>query len=150
MLVIQGYLSRFAYAPELSEEEVSHTLLPRDDVVYSYVIEASPGGPLSDFFSFYSLPSTVIHHPTHKVLRAAYCFYYAPGSLGLQPLLREALTAAANAGFDVFNALDVMENTADAMRELRFGIGDGHLQFYVYNWRLNEALQPQQVGLVLL
>ena len=141
-------MSRYAYAPVMEEDEVAHTLLPRDDVVYSYVIET--GGKITDFFSFYSLPSTVINHPLHKVLRAAYCFYYVPGSLSLQPLLREALTAAQAAGFDVFNALDVMENEPVAMRELRFGIGDGHLQFYVYNWRLNEALKPAQVGLVLL
>lgn len=143
-------MSRYAYAPVMEEAEVAHTLLPRDGVVYSYVVESSDGGPLTDFFSFYSLPSTVINHPVHKVLRAAYCFYYVPGSLPLQALLREALTAAQVEGFDVFNALDVMENEPDALRELRFGIGDGHLQFYVYNWRLNAALQPAQVGLVLL
>ena len=131
---------------------MAHTLLPRPDVVSSYVIQApgEPDAPLTDFFSFYSLPSTVIRHPVHNVLRAAYCFYYVPGSLALQPLLREALTCAAREGFDVFNALDVMENSSDALRELRFGIGDGHLQFYVYNWRLNAALQPSEVGLVLL
>jgi len=148
--LLKGYLSRYEYAPVMEEAEVAHTLLPRDDVVYSYVVESGAGGAVTDFFSFYSLPSTVINHPTHKVLRAAYCFYYVPGQLQLQPLLREALTAAQAEGFDVFNALDVMENEPDALRELRFGIGDGHLQFYVYNWRLNAALQPAQVGLVLL
>jgi glycylpeptide N-tetradecanoyltransferase len=149
--LLAGYLARFAYAPTLSEEDVAHWLLPRDDVVYSYVL-AGGADPdvLTDFFSFYSLPSTVIHHPVHKVLRAAYCFYYVPGTLNHMALMREALTCAAAAGFDVFNALDVMENSADAMRELRFGIGDGHLQFYVYNWRVNAALEPAQVGLVLL
>jgi glycylpeptide N-tetradecanoyltransferase len=50
----------------------------------------------------------------------------------------------------VFNALDVMENDPEVLKELRFGIGDGHLQFYVYNWRVNAALAPAQVGLVLL
>ncbi len=65
-------------------------------------------------------------------------------------LLKDALTCAAMAGFDVFNALDVMENTVERLKDLRFGIGDGHLQFYVYNWRLNTALQPSEVGLVLL
>ena len=149
--LLAAYLGRFAYAPVLSEEEVAHTLLPRDDVVYSYVLDGgADNGGITDFFSFYSLPSTVINHPVHKVLRAAYCFYYAPGKLALQPLLREALACAATAGFDVFNALNVMENSAEALRELRFGIGDGHLQFYVYNWRLNAALEPSQVGLVLL
>jgi glycylpeptide N-tetradecanoyltransferase len=32
---------------------------------------------ITDFFSFYSLPSTVIGHDKHKVVNAAYLFYYA-------------------------------------------------------------------------
>ena len=154
--LLRTYLAKFAYAPDMSEDEIAHQLLPRNDVVYTYVRESAcqPNGGgasrITDFFSFYNLPSTVINHPVHKTLRAAYCFYYAPGSLAVTDLLKDALTCAAMEGFDVFNALDVMENTVERMRELRFGIGDGHLQFYLYNWRLNAALQPSEVGLVLL
>jgi glycylpeptide N-tetradecanoyltransferase len=147
--LLRGYLGRYAYAPDLDEADVVHWLLPREGVVYSYVVQAS-NGAITDFFSFYSLPSTVINNPQHKVLRAAYCYYYVPGSLSVSTLLKDALTCAQAAGFDVFNALDVMENHSERMRELRFGIGDGHLQFYVYNWRVNQALQPSEVGLVLL
>ena len=32
---------------------------------------------ITDFFSFYSLPSTIIQHDKHKLLEAAYLFYYA-------------------------------------------------------------------------
>ena len=158
--LLRTYLARFAYAPDMSEDDVTHLLLPRHDVVYTYVRESTPekedggggsgGARITDFFSFYSLPSTVINHPVHKTLRAAYCFYYAPGSLPATELLKDALTCAAMEGFDVFNALDVMDNSVERMKELRFGIGDGHLQFYLYNWRLHTALQPHEVGLVLL
>ncbi len=51
-------------------------------------------------------------------------------------------------GFDVFNALDVMENLS-VFSELKFGIGDGNLHYYVYNWRCPD-MQPGQMGLVLL
>ena len=37
-------------------------------------------------------------------------------------------------GFDVFNALDLMENK-EFLEALKFGIGDGNLQYYLYNWR---------------
>jgi glycylpeptide N-tetradecanoyltransferase len=37
-------------------------------------------------------------------------------------------------GFDVFNALDLMENK-EFLETLKFGIGDGNLQYYLYNWR---------------
>ena len=36
------------------------------------------------------------------------------------------------------------------MKDLKFGIGDGHLQYYLYNWKVAKALLPSQVGLVLL
>ena len=61
-------------------------------------------------------------------------------------------------GHDVFNALDIFENES-FLKELKFGIGDGRLRYYLYNWRVvpsadvraNEPpLTPKNVGLVLL
>ena len=34
---------------------------------------------------------------------------------------------------DVFNALDVMDN-GTFLKDLKFGNGDGNLQYYLYNW----------------
>ena len=47
-------------------------------------------------------------------------------------------------GFDVFNALDLMENKS-FLEKLKFGIGDGNLQYYLYNWRC-KTMEPHQVG----
>ena len=49
--------------------------------------------------------------------------------------------------FDVFNALDLMENTS-FLEKLKFGIGDGNLQYYLYNWKC-PAMVPKKIGLVL-
>ena len=46
-------------------------------------------------------------------------------------------------GFDVFNALDLMDNK-EFLEKLKFGIGDGNLQYYLYNWRC-PGMQPHQV-----
>ena len=62
--------------------------------------------------------------------------------------LNDALILAKRLHFDVFNALDVLENDT-FLKELKFGIGDGHLQYYLYNWRCS-SIQPGDVGLVLL
>ncbi len=51
--------------------------------------------------------------------------------------------APAQMGFDVFNALDLMDNK-EFLEKLKFGIGDGNLQYYLYNWRC-PAMQPSQV-----
>jgi glycylpeptide N-tetradecanoyltransferase len=49
---------------------------------------------------------------------------------------------------DVFNALDLMENV-EFLENLKFGIGDGNLQYYIYNWKC-QGMEPKQIGLVLL
>lgn len=80
---------------------------------------------ITDFFSFYSLPSTVINNPKHSLLEAAYLFYYASdvafqegaderGLLKhrLQDLIQDAIVIADQAKFDVFNALTLMDNNA--------------------------------------
>ena len=53
----------------------------------------------------------------------------------------------SQANFDVFNALDLMDNS-EFLEKLKFGIGDGNLQYYLYNWRC-PTMQPKDVGLVL-
>ena len=86
---------------------------------------------ITDFFTFYSLPSTVVRNAKHSLLEAAYLFYYATdiafesgaeedGRLKkrLQQLIGDALIIAAGANFDVFNALTLMDNV-DFLSELR-------------------------------
>ena len=64
--------------------------------------------------------------------------------------MQDALIVAASKGYDVFNALDLLENET-FLKELKFGVGDGSLQYYLYNWRMaNAPLQPSEVGLILL
>lgn len=50
-------------------------------------------------------------------------------------------------GFDVFNALNLMDNK-EFLEPLKFGIGDGNLQYYLYNWRC-PSIEPDKIGLVL-
>ena len=34
--------------------------------------------------------------------------------------------------------------------ELKFGIGDGRLRYYLFNWRVAQDIPPNKVGLVML
>lgn len=78
---------------------------------------------ITDFFSFYSLPSTIMNHEKHNILNAAYLYYYATetafeqgaeesGRLKrrLEELVGDTLIIAEKAGFDVLNALTLMDN----------------------------------------
>lgn len=148
-VLLNSYLRKFPVAPVFDAAEVKHLLSPREGVVYSFVVEdpESPGS-ITDFVSFYSLPSTVIQSAMHNTLRAAYSYYNVANKATIQRLMEDALILAKQRDFDVFNALDLMDN-AQFLKDLKFGIGDGNLQYYLYNWRLSGQLEPGDIGLVL-
>jgi len=123
-------------------------MLPREGVIDSYVVQDPETKEITDFLSFYTLPSTILKHEKHKLLKVAYSFYNVPGKYKLIELIKDALILARNKEFDVFNALDIMENT-QFLQDLRFGVGDGNLHYYLYNWRIPE-LQPKDIGIVLV
>lgn len=145
--LLAAYLAQYKLRPMFSDEEFSHWFLPQNNIVDSFVVENAKG-EITDLVSFYCLPSTVMHHPNHKQLKAAYSFYNVATSTSLLELVNDALISAKNLNFDVFNALDLMENKK-FLKELKFGIGDGNLQYYLFNWRCPSML-PEDIGLILL
>jgi glycylpeptide N-tetradecanoyltransferase len=85
-------------------------LLPREWVIESFVVENYETDEITDFVSFYSLPSQVLKHTTHKTLNVAYSYYYFTGKHTLTDLTKDVLIMAKNKGYDVLNALDIMKN----------------------------------------
>ncbi|KAG0027025.1 glycylpeptide N-tetradecanoyltransferase [Podila clonocystis] len=169
--LMNKYMSTFEIAPHFSEADVRHWLIPRAGVVWAYVVEDPETKEITDFFSFYSLPSTVINNPTHSTLNAAYSFYYAVKTddealekienaeerkaarddtikSRLTALMEDALIMARKNDFDVYNALNLMDN-ALFTEDLKFGPGDGYLHYYLYNWRCRDV-DSHKVGLVML
>jgi len=146
-LLLNDYLSKFQLAPILTQGEFDHQLLPREGVIDSYVVEDADG-KITDICSFYHLPSTVIGNPKHNKLNAAYSFYNVATSVPFKLLMEDALILAKQKSIDVFNALNIMDND-EFLKHLKFGIGDGNLQYYLYNWKCPD-MEPPQIGLVLL
>ncbi|KAF1762536.1 hypothetical protein GCK72_010798 [Caenorhabditis remanei] len=145
--LLTNSLKQYSLAPVYTdEEELAHALVPRKTVVYSYVAE-NHNGKITDLISFYSLPSTVMGNANHKTIFAAYLYYYVAGSVSVKQLINDALILAHREKFDVFNALDLMHNDK-IFADLKFGKGDGNLQYYLYNWKCAD-MKPSQIGLVL-
>ncbi|KAK6037680.1 Myristoyl-CoA:protein N-myristoyltransferase domain protein [Cooperia oncophora] len=119
--LLSEYLKQFSLAPVFTKKEFEHVFTPIEDVVYTYVVET--GGKVTDMLSFYSLPSSVMQHPVHKSIRAVYSFYNVATTVSFKQLMNDALIIAHKLGFDVFNALDLMQN-ASILEDLKFGIGD--------------------------
>jgi glycylpeptide N-tetradecanoyltransferase len=151
--LVVKYLEKFKLSVVFSEEEFAHWLLPREGVVSSFVNVTKKEGEgngeeITDFCSYYHLHSSVLGNPKHTKLHAAYSFYNVANTVDLTDLMRDCLILAKNEGHDVFNALNLMENE-NFLADLKFGMGDGNLQYYVYNW-LCPTMEHGDVGLVLL
>ena len=146
-LLVKYLESKFSLHVNFSKEEVAHWLLPRSSVINTYVlVDENDKSKVTDLVSFYHLPSSILGKD--ETLYAAYSYYNVATSMDLEDLMRDALILANATGIDVFNALNLMENET-FLEELKFGKGDGNLQYYVYNWS-SPTMKPADVGLVLL
>lgn len=142
--LLVNYLEKFQLKILFTKEEVAHWLLPREGVINSYVVEGDQG--ITDFCSFYHLPSSILNQD--DTLYAAYSYYNVATSMSLCDLMRDSLILAKQCNADVFNALNLMDND-EFLKDLKFGKGDGCLQYYIYNWACPE-MPPSKVGVVLL
>lgn len=110
--LVRRYMARFDLSSRFSDAEVRHLFLSgrgtdvdgerRGQVTWSYVVADERG--VHDVVSFYSLPSSVLNHPKHRTLNAAYLFYYATDAVFDEPLAGDdapgesPLASAAAAG----------------------------------------------------
>nr|BCL66117.1 N-myristoyl transferase [Volvox africanus] len=150
--LLNSHLGLYKLAPLFTPEEAGHWFQNIADVINTFVVEPpNAPGRITDLVSFYTLPSSILGHAQHTELKAAYLYYVVASSVPLRQLVSDALVLAATRGYDVFNALDLMQNEA-FLRDLKFGQGDGQLHYYLYNWRLGggRSMTPQDVGLVLM
>jgi len=145
--LLNDYLKQFKVYLRFTQDEVKHWFLGRKDVIYTYVVEKDKN--ITDLISFYCLPSSILKHEKYNQLKAAYCFYNIATSVTWPELFEDALILANREGFDVFNALNIMDNEK-AFSDLKFSMGDGNLHYYLYNWRLSQPLAPHEMGVTLL
>ncbi|CAG8633125.1 35347_t:CDS:2 [Gigaspora margarita] len=155
-ILLNEYMNKFNFVAVFkNDDDVRHWILTKENVVWSYVVEDPLTKKVTDFFSFYCLPSSVIGNPAHKTINAVYLFYYAVQESDdkaikgrLQALIKDALILAKLKNVDVFNCLDLMENKL-FIEDLKFGPGDGYLNYYMYNWRCKD-MDSGKVGVVML
>ncbi|DBA03652.1 TPA: hypothetical protein N0F65_006831 [Lagenidium giganteum] len=128
--LLNGYLTKFQLVVDVNEQEIAHWMLPRDGVISSFVVESPTTNQITD------------------VLRTACSYYNVATSMPLAQLMQDALIAARDADFDVFNMLGLMDNM-ELVKELKFIPGNGELHYYLYNWRC-PRVKSDELGLVLL
>mmetsp|Transcript_958 Transcript_958/g.1704 ORF Transcript_958/g.1704 Transcript_958/m.1704 type:complete len:323 (-) Transcript_958:67-1035(-) len=131
---------------KLSQEEISHYLLPKEDVVWTYVIENEVDGRLqvTDFFSMFRLTQTCtskekLNH-NYDLMHSGCLYYYGLTRNTLKEVVKQAMwSAKEDMDCDAFSAMTVMDNEKEMfLEELKFLHGDGALHWYLVNWSLGE------------
>lgn len=125
--LLAKYLERFDLAPTFTEAEFEHWFLPRENVVYTYVVaNPSQGGKITDFVSFYALPSSVINNDKHKDIKAAYLFYYAHTATPLKALLDDMIVMAGKVRPRLLPRMSIMGTRGSTRRRADRAAGDRH------------------------
>lgn len=140
---------------KFNQAELGHHLMPRPGVIYTLVVE-DDDKKITDFVSFYHLPTNILKkaNHNHSKMHIAYLYYYhASEKNSLTELMKYTLYFAkelADVKFDVFNCLNIMDNK-QFLQELKFGVGDGILNYYMYNYQLARGfVLTEKVGTVLV
>jgi glycylpeptide N-tetradecanoyltransferase len=149
-LLRKNHLDQFKLVVNYDLEDFTHWFMPRKGVISTFVATKEVDGEevVTDMISYYHLHSTIIGNPNYTHLRAAYSFFNVATSVDLDVLMTDALIMAKEEEMDVFNALEQMHN-GSFFEKLKFGKGDGNLQYYLYNWCC-PTLKSEDVGIVLL
>ena len=144
------YNKRMELFRVMSVDEVAHVLTPKDRVIYTWVIE-NEAGVVTDFVSFYSLPSSILDPETDTrtgTLENAYLWYTVATSIPRSTLISNVVTLAKQEGFDAFTALGIA-GLPDDLIQCKFVKGTGTLRYYLFNWR-GKMLHDASVGFVAL
>lgn len=144
---LNKYLEQYKIAQVFSQEEVAHNFLPRKNIVGSYVLVEND--QITNFFSFYIVPSTVKDCVKYNSYTAAYVYYYFCTKSQFTDIAKAAMyKAKEDYQADVFNCLDILENK-DLLNVCKFVPGDGKLNYYLFNYRV-PAIEKESCGVVLL
>jgi len=131
--ILKDYFKKFKIVPVVNETWVKHWLLPRDGVMYSYLNDET-----SDFLSFYSIPYDKVG--STDTVNQAYLFYMTGDNFN------DAFLIAQNAGFDVFNTLDVV-HSEDLLKKHRFSKGTGYVNYHLFDWKLDCEIDKTDINI---
>jgi len=146
--LLTDFLSTKEVVFTYTNQEVEHFFMPKAGVMYTYVIEDEESKKITDFFSFYSLPSSVLKHERHKSINAVFSFYNTSLNHTPTQIMENSVIFAKKEGFDVMNCLDILDNN-EFLEDCKFRRGSGSLYYYLYNFALNNK-QPNEIGIVLV
>ena len=144
---------------KMSQDDIVHWLMPKEDAVWTYVIE-NPNekgkAEVTDFFSMYRLcqscTSNEFEHHGYEKMYSACLFYYGLTKNNLTDIIKKCLwLSKEHMEADAFSCMTVMDNDMEMLRPLGFMPGDGCLHWYLVNWSLGDnTVEAKDIGTILI
>ena len=113
----------------------------------TYVIK-NEENEAEDFISFYKTTVSVLNNKKYKTFTVANLAYYSTVNHSLYKLLDNILIVSKQMNFDLFTALDIMENK-NIIEIFNFFKSRDTVNYYLYNYNSNQLLSSQ-VGFINL
>ena len=143
-ILLNNYLKQFKLTIQFSNEEIEHIFLPKNKIIYSFVIEKNK--KITDFCSYYLLPYNILNKNSN--INTAYLHYYAVTSIKLSDMIKDILIICKNDNIDLFIILNIMNNHK-LLEDINLYESDEKLYYYLYNWKC-KTLDKGDIGLSII
>jgi len=129
--ILQDHTKNSKITPIINEEYVKRRVLP----IHSYVSDTS-----DDFISFYDI--LYERMDGSGTVKQVYRFFI------VGDVYNDAFLIAKNLGYHVFNSAEVGVNI-NTLEKHKFIKGNGFVYYYLWNWHLNEMIEPKEINLII-
>ena len=123
--------NKFKISIHFDEEHFESHFMPKKNVISSWVVKQD--NKITDFISFFDIPSKVSNSTKYNEWRAAYCYYYFNTKTKLEELVQNCLVLLKRNNIDILNSTDLYDNN-DFLDKLKFKKSSSELRFFFYNW----------------
>ena len=131
--LIKNNINKYKIYEIFSKEKISHWILPKKNIIYTYVLE-DENKKITDFFSFYGLSRTILNNNSkYKKINLAYSLIIFNSSISMKEIMKTAIILAKKNNFDAFHCIDIQEYSQN-FKELLFIEKVGKIKYYFYNF----------------
>lgn len=150
----EPYLFKYKF----SQEDVLHYLLPRPNLLATYVIEDMIDGKseITDFYSMHVQSQQCLRHPKvndqYQLLNVASMYYYSFQHNTWNEGVKQMMwSAKEDLNCDALTVMTVLDNKKDVMADMGFIEDSGCFHWYLVNWALGDKeITTNDIGCQLL